>query len=235
MPPRESPPGGEARRRALHFGYVPTAANEQWHAFIAGKPRWLYCHCKGKTKPCVHAITGGELHCELCNPMNPAESTGFLPLWREIDWKPVFVIVHEPVREAVSGFSHRARVLIGRGGGSTDGVYVISPLKKGSYLSSTDPQKMAEQDVFPSLVRIWKHPGLIEWHARDTGRETGGCITPPEKPDVLPITPRITMPVDSDHDTAGINDAFVRAVRRGSLSNGKHDPLPPDDPPGEGV
>jgi hypothetical protein len=170
----------------------------------------------------------------MCDTLNPAESTGFLPLWEAVAWKPCMVIVHESVREVVDKHAHRSRVLIGRGTGKTDGVYVVNPLKAGQWLTSTDEQKLAPQDVWPSLLRIWKIAPLIEWHERQTGVSLGGCHTPPEKPAVLPLFPRGTIHDDTPTDSNGVNEAFARAVRRAHATNGHKDTLPPDHPVGEG-
>jgi len=235
MPPRESTSGEGGQRKAVHFTYVATTPGKPWHAYIAGPCKWFDCHCKGRTKPCVHRITAGELVCPLWSPMDPWESTGFLPLWREVDWAPVMVIVHENVKELVEKHKHRARVLIGREEGQTAGVWVIPPLKAGGSMSSTDERKTKPQDVWPTLVRVWKNAALAEWDLRDRGITRGGCITAPETPAVLPMHDAVRLRVSADVDHLQVNNEFTRIVKAAASRNGQHKFPPNDEPPGEGV
>lgn len=235
MPPRESAPESGGRSRHVHFTYTQTHPGKPWHAFLAGHARWFDCHCKGKTKGCPERITGGEVKCERCSPLDPWEPTGYLPLWREVDWAPVCVIVHENQRENLARFKHRERVLIGREEGKTSGVWVITPPKAGVWLKSTDAVKMAEQDVWPTCLRLWGIPSLTAWAARDNTLLAGGCITPPDKPVVQPITPRVTLQgetVATDHRT--VNEEFIKVIKRATM-NGKHVTAPNGEEPGEGV
>lgn len=232
---RESAPGEKKPGARLHFAYTPTEPLEQWHAYTAGPAKWYACHCKGRTKPCLAHVTGGELVCERCNAGEESAETGFLPLWRELDWRPVFVIVHSAAREAIDALRHRQRVLIGRGAHKSDGVYAITPPKVQGTISSTDPAKLREQDVTPSLLRVWKIAELTEWYNRHIGPSKEGVSHTPAPAAVLPDVPRVTLPLPAPSGVEGINDAFARIVRRAAGPNGKHKIPPPDGAPGEGV
>jgi len=189
MPPRQSPPGRGGKARRVHFCYTSTDANEQWHAYTAGPCQWYECHVTGKTKPCLREVTGGELVCPMCESVKPTEQTGFLPLYRELDGKPVFVIVHEDVRETVDKHRLHARVLVGRGNDVTDGVYVIKPLKAGAPYHSTLADRQKGADIWPTLVRIWNIPALTAWHERQTGIPDGGVLHPPAPERTAPHIP----------------------------------------------
>jgi hypothetical protein len=48
------------------------------------------------------------------------------------------------------------------------------------------------------------------------------------------MVPRVTINDETPTDAAGVNDAFVRAVRRAHETNGHVKLLPPDHTAGEG-
>lgn len=152
--------------RPPHFVHIKTVQGEQWHAYVAGKCHWFTCHTKGRTKPCLHEITSGELTCERCGPLQPTEVIGYQPLFRELDSRPCFVLVHESVREVVDSRKHFERVIVGRGDEKSDGVYVITALRQEPRFHTAVPWKMAEADLTATLLKVWGIPELIEWYAR---------------------------------------------------------------------
>lgn len=175
---------------------------------------WFECHTSGKTKPCLAEITDGELECPMCASLKPTEQIGYLPLYRELDGKPVCVLVHENVRDVVDSHRFLARVMVGRGPDMTDGVYVVRPTTKGTPYSSTLEERQKPADIWPTLVKLWKIPALIEWDARQTAAKSGGVIHPVEEPGIKPYTaPHPTGSVDTD-SAAPLAGALAAALRR---------------------
>lgn len=198
----------------MHFCYTPTEANKQWTAFVAGPTMWFECHCVGKTKPCLEFVTDGELECPMCQTLKPCEQIGYMPLYRELDGKPVMVLVHESVREVVDSHRFLARVLIGRGKDSTDGVYVQRPMSKGTPFSSTLPDRQKPADIWPTLVRMWKIPALIEWDARQSGQKPGGVIHPHSGTAYVPSLPTAPPRPSVTRDDKSIADLIPNILAR---------------------
>ncbi len=172
-------PGEGGKNRRVHFRYVGTANGGKWNGYIAGPCHWFLCHSKGKTKPCLHALTDGELDCDLCSPMNEATWTGYLPLWRCIDSAPVMVIVHEHQLEAMNAVKLHAKVLVGRGDDPADGVYVLPALDPNPRFTTAMPWKMNAVDLTETLLAVWKLPCLVEWYRRTHGGKQNRAPLPP--------------------------------------------------------
>lgn len=211
---RKAPPGGGGAKRRVHFSYVPTGTGEKWEAYIAGPAAWYLCHTVGKTKPCLHEVSGGALECPACVSLKPPEEVGYLPLYREMDGRPVFVVIHQDMREAADSLTHRMRVMIGRGTHASDGVWVRSAMGKGQWYKSTLPERMVPADIEPTLLRVWKIPVLTAWATGQAAPEIGGCMTPPETPTIKPYTPP-TLPTGvSTDDMAPLAGSLAAALRR---------------------
>lgn len=162
-------PGAGGKRPRVHFAYVTTTAGKPWRAWVAGACHWFTVHPKGKTKPCLHEMTKGELTCERCDAGHGWEIAGYMPLYRESDARPVMVIVHEYTRELVDQLKLHSRVLVGRGEDKTDGVYVIpNPDQRPPY-TSTLPERMRPADLTETLLRVWRLPDLVTWYEQTHG------------------------------------------------------------------
>lgn len=194
MPGRQTPPGKGGQNKPLFFGWVETEKNKQWYAHVAGKAQWYECHHVGKSKPCLHEVSGGELECPHCNAGKFCETIGYLPLYRAIDGKPCSVLVHADVRDVVDQHKYLDYVMIGRAGGQSDGVYVVRPMTKGPKFYSTLEAKNTEADIWPTLVRMWKIPALTEWDARRNGIKSGGVLHPPRATPTVPAVPTVPTP-----------------------------------------
>lgn len=229
----QTPPGGGDRRRALHFGYVKTFHGTNWHAWLAGPAHWFSCHTKGKTKPCLNEMTGGELTCERCALAHAVEVVGYVPLWRETDSKPVMVIVHEYTREVVDALKVHQRVTIGRGDEKSDGVYVVPALKPEPRFHTTLPEKMRPADLTETLLKVWGIPELATWYRQTEGQAPAPAPVPtPKKSDGKAFGPmhaaaarRYTGPAEPV--AADLDDLMNRIKHKASVlpsTNGKHDP-----------
>lgn len=224
---RQSPPGEGRGKGRLHFTYVPTSAKTPWHAYVAGPCMWFDCHEKGKTKPCLDVVTEGALTCPRCVEISPPVPTGYLPLYRAADGKPVMVIVHEYTREIVDALPFHARVLVKREHGVGEGVAVTRTLDQQPKFITTLAEKSRPAQPLHSLLRIWGYPELIEWHNETTGDNVPVCITHPIRKVRTPIVPPAapSAPVDtstmSQTSMEAIeiirqrNEAFVAQTRNG--------------------
>lgn len=223
--------GDGARNPRVHFAYVSTSHGKNWHAWIAGPCHWFHCHSKGKTKPCLYEMTGGEMGCDRCDAAQPCEVVGYQPLYRELDSKPVMVIVHEYTREVLDGLRLHARVTVGRGDSASDGVYVVPALKAEPRFQTTLQHRMVPADLTETLLRVWKIPELEQWY-----RQTHGAAKPPEtqKSDGKPFSPwtrKAAQRASTGPLNEELDDVMARIKMRSKglpepSSNGKHDPPP---------
>ncbi|PZU56194.1 MAG: hypothetical protein DI547_17110 [Sphingobium sp.] len=154
-----------------------------WQAWIAGPCHWYLCHSKGKTKPCLHHMTNGALKCPRCEVGEHAEEVGYLPLYRMLDGKPVMVIVHEASREQIDGLKLHAPVQVGRGAERSDPVWVQPMLVAPRYTSSI-ADRLKPAKLTPSLLKIWKVPGLMEWLLK---RGAAPAIAAPDETAAPPV------------------------------------------------
>lgn len=227
----QTPPGGGARRPHVHFTYVKTPTNAKWFAHLAGPAHWYTVHPKGKTKPCLHVMTGGELACERCEQGYDSEVCAYVPLWRESDGRPVMVIVHEYTREVVDQLRVHARVLIGRNEEKSDGVYIIHAPNPLPVFHTTLQEKMRPADLTETLLRVWGVADLVTWY-----RRTHGAVKAPEpkKSDGKPFSPMMkaaARKASQGNVTEDLDDLIGRIRKRAAAlpepsSNGKHDPPP---------
>jgi len=243
MPLEQTPPEGRGRRKPVHFSHEKThgGIKQQWHAWVAGRCHWFDCHnVNRKSKPCLHHITNGELPCEFCSPTSIAEMLGYQPLYRGIDAKPVFVVVHEYVREDVDKLHNLTRVIVGRGEGQTDGVYVVPALTQEPRYHSTLPDRLRPADLTETLLRVWAMPLLTEWYYR-THQPTNGAAAPVASPikkktqmksDGKPFSPltqaaaqKYSSPDVEPEAARTFDDALEKMKKRKEKleANGKHD------------
>lgn len=225
----------------MHWCYVSTQCNSNWHAWSAGPCHWYQCHTKGKTKPCLHEMCSGELSCPLCEAGQGVEPIGYQPLYREVDAKPVMVIVHEYTREVVDAIQLHKRVTVGRAAEQSDGVYVVPALKVDPKYYSTLSERMKPADLTESLLKIWKIPELIEWYRQTHGRTSTPAPAPaaskktPLKSDGKPfskftrraaeIAAEGNEPLGSDEVFKTVNENINERYRKANPQlNGKHPP-----------
>jgi hypothetical protein len=233
------PPGGGGKGRHTHWSYVSTECGKTWAAWLAGPIHWFDCHLKGRTKPCVHAMTDGELHCDMCSPLNPVEEAGYVPLYREIDAKPVCVIVHEYQRETVDRIRKHQMVLVGRGEQQSDPVWVREHPKQGQRYTSSLAERMADADMTVTLLAMWKLPALTDWYYRTHGKSDKPVSLPPGKavrddgheytPMLQGAAKRWAAPVIKEPTAVGDvidvqREELARLARAKPSSNGHHKP-----------
>src|SRR5215471_14294164 len=92
--------GGESRPDSFSYTGVAAGLKGSFTAWLAGEPYWCdeaheHTDLDKGTKPCLHWITDGALKCARCRKGRPVKCIGWVPLYRELDHKPIVVIVHE--------------------------------------------------------------------------------------------------------------------------------------------
>lgn len=162
----KAPPGNGGRRSYTHFHYCATEPGQQWTAWIAGPCEWYECHPSKRTKPCVHVMTDGKVPCKWCGLAAPIETCGYQALYREVDARPVFVVLHNYTRERVDALKLHERVVIGREGNQSDGVWVAKALKPQPFFTSTLKERMVASDLTETLLRVWGINELTEWYRK---------------------------------------------------------------------
>lgn len=174
----QSPPRKGDDAPLPHFIHIKTARNETWEAHVAGPCQWYECHCSGRSKPCLVKVTNGALSCPLCNPLKPTEQIGYLPVYRKIDGKPGFVVLHEPQREVVDALPLHRLIVIGRESDQSDGIYVRPTLQPGAKLVTSLAWKMRPVDLTESLLRVWKISELVAWHRQQPKSDNPVSLPP---------------------------------------------------------
>jgi hypothetical protein len=164
-----APRGGGGRRAYVHVPYVSTRAGQTWCAYVAGPCQWFSCHTSSRTKPCLHEMTGGMLACARNHDIDAPQVIGYQPLRRQLDGRPVMVIVYELQREHVDKLPLHSLVVVGRGTEPTDTVYVRSQAGRVNWYTSTIAANMQPIDVTETLLKIWAMPELTEWYRHSHG------------------------------------------------------------------
>lgn len=233
----QTPPGGGRGRAYTHVPYVSTKKGGSWRAWIAGPCHWYSCHTSTRTKPCLHDMTGGYLLCPKCTALDIPQVIGYQPLYREVDGRPVHVIVYELQREVVDKLKFHQNVSVGRGVEATDTVYLTPLLTGGTRYVSALPERNRPVCLDATLLRMWNVPELTFWY-----NQTQGASVPikeeSDTPVSLPGTPEQTnkpgvarwvgIALGDRAQEAEVfqrNEEFVRAAKGGSANgNGKHKP-----------
>jgi hypothetical protein len=233
------PPGGGDRRRHTHWHYVGTECGKTWNAWSAGRTHWYVCHTKGKSKPCSEVMTGGKVKCVLCNPLNPPEVIGYVPLYREMDARPCMVIVHEYIREQLDQIALHRMVMVMRGTQVSDGTAVVLHPKSSAKYTSTLRERMVPADMTETLLRMWKLPLLTEWY-RKTQPPSDNPVSLPEgtarREDGQPYSPMMqgaakrwggpdVVEPSALGDVLDVErEKLQQLVRKQPSKNGKHPP-----------
>lgn len=213
-----------ARSKAVHFTYVPTERGQPYEAYLAGPVWWGELHMLKPSKPCVYAITGGEIACRYCGqPPRPiAVMKGWVPLIRRADTWPICVPVDEVQRDHLDTIKPFTKVIVGRERGKGIGVYVRMATNQEPAWSSSLPEWNEPADITESLINMWKLPEVTQFFC---SRATSDKPVSPVK---AAASAEESDPSTSDPFAArnGVNDAFVRTMRRANQAerngNGAH-------------
>lgn len=218
----QTPPGRGGKPTRVHWTYVSTEAGSKnhWSAHVAGKCHWFTCHEAGRTKPCLDAITQGVLSCPFCAQLLETKEVGYQPLYRESDGKPVIVIVHDYSREIIDRLNFHERVLIGRGVGITDAVYIVPSSVQTPRYKSTLPERNKPADATESLLRMWKISQLTEFYFNQRSAEEPMAAQPIapviEEPEPMEPPKKIPFPAK---ELANVMDKNAEKARAHADAN----------------
>lgn len=199
-----APKRGEGTPRRVHFTYTSTAGGSSYHAYIAGPTIWLYMHPnRDGSKPCLHELTDGQLVCQCdARPLIPVMK-GWVPLYRESDYKPICVPVNEESRDHLDTLALHTRVVVARERSRGSAVTVVRALSHMPIFATTIPERRVAADLTTTLLFMFKMPELIDWYQRTQSRA-----------DALPI---------SSPSTAGTLGGSVRSGARADVSKANSD------------
>lgn len=235
---KEAPPGRGGNGAYTHFAHVKTPKGTKWNAYMAGKVHWYVCHEGKRTKPCLCAISDNELTCPMCDAQVETRTMGYVPLYRQEDGKPCFVLVYDGAREQLDSLKFHQRVLVGRGPDNNDVVYVLQALSHEPVYQTRLQERMRPASLVMTLLRVWGIPALSRWYA-DTERVT---VPVPKVKSDTPVSPPAglnTAAPTNVNDWIGValggaadrvervkkNQAFADAAKKPS-KNGHHSPPP---------
>lgn len=227
------------RRTRHHFGYTGCECGQKWHAFIAGKPLWLYLHGSQWSKPCCEKITGGELSCDYCNKGVEKIVKGYVPVWRDADHKPCTVIVWEEIRDVVDALPLHSRAIVGRGKSQRDPIYIARAMNQEPPFRPVNAEMMAAADVTESALRLLKCPELTAWYRQTHGAKSDNAVSLPSGTAVTdsgePYSPLLqaaakragadVIPPAGPVETGETVQEFLRGVQAGTIrpsANGRH-------------
>lgn len=233
---RKAAPGEGAKKARTHFGYVSTTPGKSWFGWIAGPCYWCVCHTAGASKPCLDWMTRGEIACPRCAQPKPPEEIGYQPLYRDVDGRPVMVIVHNYSREQVDALKFRQFVTVARGTDSADPVMVSGVPGKQTWYHSTLPERQQHADLTETLLRVWGIQELCAWHAQQS--DTALSLTPgvavkddghPYSPEMQAAARRAGAEVTTDQQAVAEYDAIIDRLKQKfpppqPSGNGKHKP-----------
>jgi hypothetical protein len=137
-----------------------------FNAWMAGEPYWAeeaheHTDADPGTKPCLNWLTDGAVKCVRCRRGRPVTCIGWVPLYRELDGKPIIVIVHEHVADLLKGIVHPQYVLVGRVDNKSS---VFIKKSESNLVMRTDKDSRKRRiDVVPDLLTMWGLPELNEW------------------------------------------------------------------------
>jgi len=168
--------------RHVHFAYAKVAHGDKWHAWVAGPTMWFLCHASTRTKPCLDALTDGQLVCPKCNGPRECAVKGYVPLYRESDCAPRCVIVPESTRDTVDGLRLHWRVLVGREVEKNDGVWVVKAPHPLPLFQTTLRERMRPVDLTATLLKMWALPELTAWYLATHGKGDTAVEMPTDEP-----------------------------------------------------
>lgn len=161
--PQATPGEGGKRSNCEHWSYWEIGGGEKHFAYIAGPTQWFVVHPSSRTKPCLTWMTTGSIACARCAQEKPTDECGYVPVWRGVDWRPLFVVVFGSEREWIDQFALHQRIIIGREKGVGARVWVRTAIDQEPKFNTTVARRREPQDITDSLLTIWNIPELRAW------------------------------------------------------------------------
>ncbi len=194
-------PGEGGRVDYEHFANWCIAAGQKHNAYIAGPCQWFVAHPSDRgTKPCLHWMTKKELPCRFCAMNKTPQEIGYQPVWREVDWRPMLVILYATEREHVERMELHERVVIGREVEIGARLWVRRCSNQEPRFTSSIPRRMVAQDITRCLLTIWKLPELTAWLQTRGASDKGMSLPAPAAPTPAAADVYTAPTADDVHD-----------------------------------
>jgi hypothetical protein len=238
MPIRQATPDGGGRSRPDSFKYFWTPPDQPWTGWNAGPVQWVKAHTEpSPTKPCLKWLTYDFLPCPRCRPKEVAADVGYMCVYREIDWSPILVVLHDNMYDTTKSFKYGEYVKISRPAGPDGAVLIQRFLTHKEFVTSLSRRKQAVDSV-PMLIRLWKIAELTTWYECQQGLglvesakadETAPTDGADTSPQVRGITGLLSSHFSGADGTLPPNNRVRDGIERGKkkqreISNGKHPP-----------
>lgn len=164
---RKGTPGEGWSTATDSFSYTPVQHGTKgtFTAWMAGDVYWAISHEHTDrtpgTKACLDWLTEGTLKCPRCREVKQPDWIGWVPLYREQDHQPIFVIIHKNALDLVRGLKYPDHVIVGRVADKS-GVFVRKSETAVPFRTDNANRKVPV-DITRDLVPIWKYPQLEDW------------------------------------------------------------------------
>lgn len=231
---RKGTPGRGEGSRPDSFSYTPVGSGlkASFGAHLAGPAYWCeeaheYHERIGPTKPCLHWLTHGEVRCDRCRKQPAIKCLAWVPLYREMDGKPILVIVHEAAADLLAPLKYPDYCIVGR----IDGTSSVFVRKSDSPLSLVTIKESRKKpvDISDDLIGIWNLPELNDW-LRSRGdpnlREKVNALEVPTEPASGVSFPMNRLASFEEAEAQKLRDAAGRAEKNAAFArahaNGKH-------------
>lgn len=152
---RRPPEGG----RNSHWTVEKRKNGKTITGWIAGPCVTVDCHQCEPTKPCLKKYLGAEHECVGCNNLFRVDSTGYQPIYRHMDGRPVVVIFHRDQFERLDALRHGQHVLIGWPEEKNVGAWIRKDT--GPAFTTTLAERKVDADICHWLPILWKLVGVI--------------------------------------------------------------------------
>jgi hypothetical protein len=164
MPVKDATPGRGKGPSSDHFSYWEVPPEKIWTGWLAGPVKWIEAHTGNHpTKICVAWATDDEVPCVRCSPKKPTETVGYVPLYREIDGAPKFVIVYDDCYDFLKDLRHPNYIRIVREGGEKERVTVQKVPSQKRYETSLK-RRLEPVDISEMLVKLWSVAEYTTWY-----------------------------------------------------------------------
>ena len=234
-------PGEGKNSRAEQFSYTSTQPGlaKVWYGWCAAEPYWCLAHEHTKAQPgtkvCVNWYTDGEMICPRCKPAVVPSRIGYVFLYREVDHKPVLVIVHESAEDLLKGVVFGVRCMVGcvERGASV----FVRPAPDQTRMLTENPLRKVPCDIALSLHTLWGYGALAAWDAQqnwpvaipkvnaltDVEEESTGMVPLPHDR-LKELFEESAKKLDDAAERSRRNAAWVSENRPKANGNGKHKP-----------
>lgn len=167
--------GKPARPDHLRFSYLSLEPGKQVKGWITGPVFGCETHFVGSTKPCLSALTEGELPCKYCTGEFRKSYTVYQPFW-SVECEKMVAILGENMKAVCDALPFGEQIIITKGK-HKNRPYKLRPERWSEGDSLYVAKLQAQHDVRPWLIQLWAIPELVEKYGLEPE-----CIAVPGKP-----------------------------------------------------